>query len=32
MKLADKVQAWLNHLEWNDKVSLDEENQTVNQR
>ena len=28
MKLANQVQAWLDHLEWNDKVSLDEENQT----
>ena len=28
MKLAEKVQAWLNYLEWNDKITLDEEKQT----
>lgn len=28
MKLADKVQDWLNKLEWEDKIVLDEENQT----
>ena len=28
MKLADKVQDWLNKLEWEDKVVLDEENQS----
>ncbi len=28
MKLAGKVQEWLNHLEWNDEINLDEENQT----
>jgi hypothetical protein len=28
MRLADKVQDWLDHIEWEDKISLDEENQT----
>ena len=28
MKLAEKVQEWLSHLQWNDELTLDEENQT----
>ena len=28
MKLAEKVQEWLSHLQWNDEITLDEENQT----
>ncbi|MEY3785919.1 MAG: hypothetical protein RIQ94_2775 [Pseudomonadota bacterium] len=28
MRLADKVQEWLNDREWNDKIEFDEENQT----
>ena len=28
MRLADKVQEWLNYREWDDKISLDDENQT----
>ncbi len=28
MKLAEKVQEWLSHLEWDDEITLDEENQT----
>jgi hypothetical protein len=28
MRLADKVQDWLDHIDWDDKISLDEENQT----
>jgi len=28
MRLADKVQEWLNDREWDDKINLDEENQT----
>ena len=27
MKLAEKVQEWLNHLDWNDEIILDKENQ-----
>jgi len=28
MRLADKVQDWINKLDWNETVELDEENQT----
>jgi hypothetical protein len=28
MRLADKVQEWLNDREWDDKIEFDEENQT----
>lgn len=28
MRLADKLQDWLNYREWDDKLHLDEENQT----
>ena len=28
MRLADKVQEWLNYREWDDKINLDDENQT----
>ena len=29
MRLADKVQEWLNYREWDDKIELDEENQSA---